>query len=217
MPQRNYSLRSRVPLRRLNFQIPPVGSSLLSTGDSERMPRKKPTTPKKPISAKGGVQKTGGTKRAKGPRVEIDGNIDERVDFTESLMASGLRKYEIKQKLREKYNVEFRTAERYMARARERILAGLRETRDDYRADAIAFYRSVIANAEAPVKDKIRAQEGLSRLLGLNAPLKVAQTDSDGNDISPDEARARVSDLARRVLDRIGDGGAVSGDSGAGA
>lgn len=67
-----------------------------------------------------------------------------------------------------------------MRRAREKLVAEIGEDKSELRADAFAFYRGVVSNPDAPLAHRLRAQERIDQLLGLNAPTKVSVTDPTG-------------------------------------
>jgi hypothetical protein len=169
-------------------------------------PAAKPaSTPKQPKAAKQRVCK------GKIPEKEHQ----RRVDECRALLERHLTKSEIKKAITAKYDVDGRTVERYLSRARDLIVLEISETRDYFRSQSLAVYRSVLKNPDATLKEKILAQRQIDHLLGLHSPWKVAQTDTNGRDIPPDEARDRLSSLASRVAERIreaGVGGNVAGD-----
>lgn len=103
-----------------------------------------------------------------------DDELEERVELTYRLLADGLRKSEIKLALKEQYQISARTAENYLARARERQLLELREERESHRASALAFYKRVVSDPNAKISDKLQAQKRIDQLLGLEVPFRVA-------------------------------------------
>jgi len=112
-------------------------------------------------------------------------------------------KSEIKRVMRDRYGADRATVERYLSTAREHLLIEIGETRDWMRAQSLAVYSAVIRDSEASHRDKIRAQAQIDKLLGLAAPIKIAQTDIQGRDLPPDEARDRLSALASTIVQRI--------------
>lgn len=143
-----------------------------------------------------------------------EAEVERRVSECRVALESHFTKGEIKKQMKEKYGVDARTVENYLSRAREQIVQEVAETREYLRSQSVAVYRRILRSPDSTAKDKIMAQRQIDHILGLHAPWKVAQTDTDGKDISPDEARARVSDLARGVLNRIGASGASPVDKG---
>jgi hypothetical protein len=145
----------------------------------------------------------------KNPGQTPSDEIDKRVEITETLLARGMRKSDIKQYLKGEFGITARTCESYLARARDLILLKLRSDRDEHRAMALAFYQTVRADASASFMERLRAQQQIDHLLGLHAPWKVAQTTTDGKDVLPTDVDDRLSALASRIADRIGDAGAT--------
>jgi hypothetical protein len=93
--------------------------------------------------------------------------LDERLELTYRLLAAGARKSAVKRALRQRFGpLHHTTAERYLRRARERMLIELREDRESHRAAAYGFYRSVIADPRASIRDRLAAAR-IDKLLGL--------------------------------------------------
>jgi hypothetical protein len=162
---------------------------------------KKPTPPPKAGAAKP-VETATARKpktRRKSPGRTPDAELEERARLTASLLGQGRTKGDIKKALATKYNVDHHTAERYLGRAREILLAELRETRDYHKSSALEFYRSVLVNSEATIRDKIAAQKRIDFILGLHAPSRVAVTDTDGNDIDPSEIDSKIVALLAQI------------------
>lgn len=49
------------------------------------------------------------------------------------------------------------------------------------------------------------------KILGLEAPTKIADTDKDGNDLTPDQHRARLIERLSRIMQPAGTGGVREG------
>jgi hypothetical protein len=129
--------------------------------------------------------------------------VQRRVDECRQLLIHRATKAEIKRVMRQRYGADRATTERYLASAREALLIEIRETKDWMRAQSLAVYSQVIRAKDATHRDRIKAQAHIDKLLGLHAPIKVAATDVQGNDIPPDEARDRLSALASTIAERI--------------
>jgi hypothetical protein len=96
--------------------------------------------------------------------------LEERIDFAYKLLCRRLYKSDIKRALKQRYSMPARTCEDYIARARERIVAETGESKPEHRAKSLAFYESVLADPEEKAADRIRAQERIDKLLGLEEP-----------------------------------------------
>lgn len=106
-------------------------------------------------------------------------DYQNRIDFVRSLLTVRCVTSVIKAAVRKRFGVtDHATVLRYMARAREQILADVGRGRELLRAESQAFYESVVADQLAVYKDKIKAQERIDKLLGLEAPTKLQH----GND-----------------------------------
>lgn len=102
----------------------------------------------------------------------------EAVDIALRLLKARQTTADIKAVLRRKYpGLGHRQAMTDIARARERQLAELGRPKVEHQADAYAFYDSVVKNSKEETRDRIKAQERIDKLLGLEAPQKLAGPD----------------------------------------
>jgi len=144
---------------------------------------------------------------SKNPGRTQEDQLEERIELTYRLLSDGMRKSDIKRALRDAYGVCARTAENYLARARELQLLDLREERDVHRGASLAFYRRILTDPTAKITDKILAQKRIDDLLGLAVPFRVAmqireQTDTQ-SDSSFDTALDLASDEELEVMRKI--------------
>ena len=103
--------------------------------------------------------------------------IEERVSIVADMLSRGFRDGQIKRRLAAFYGVSSRTAQRDLARARDALRTALGGTLEDHRATSLDFYRSLLRSDsdDVPAAVRVKAQEAIDRLLGLNAPMKVNQ------------------------------------------
>jgi hypothetical protein len=59
----------------------------------------------------------------------------------------------------------------------------VREDRDELRARSLAFYRSRLVRSETSDRDKIKAQEAIDKLLGLQAPVRKELSGPEGGPV----------------------------------
>lgn len=124
------------------------------------------------------------------------------------MLSLGWRKSEIKRLIRTAVGIwnpvpSTRSIERYLARARENLLGQLGKSREEHRAEAVAFLQQAISDRNASWKDRLSARDQLTRLLGLNEPMKIAPTTPDG--MQPWKIPlANLSDEQLRLLEQIG-------------
>ena len=95
--------------------------------------------------------------------------ITDRVELCRSLLLRRVPKGTIKKAFRQRFgvDVDHTTIERYLLRAREGLVADLARGRQLHRAEALGFYESILADPAAAVRDKVKAQERIDKLLGL--------------------------------------------------
>ena len=112
----------------------------------------------------------------------------------------------VKQLLMQRYGIEFRQAGVYIARARKALLEESGKPENEHRTDAYNLYITIIEDKNLPPLTRLRAQELLVKLFGLEGPIRIAQTDTQGNDIATDGARAVFNRIAARLNDAPGSG-----------
>jgi hypothetical protein len=136
--------------------------------------------------------------------------VAERIELCRSLLLRRVPKATIKKAFRQRFggDIDHTTIERYLLRAREAMLEDLTRGRQTHRAGALAFYESVLADHSASLRDKVKAQERIDKLLGLEdksnqPPLEVVL----GN------LPTAIADPLRRLLaDRVrADAGGAGG------
>jgi molecular chaperone DnaK (HSP70) len=96
---------------------------------------------------------------------------DELIEFIADCMAMGYRKGKLKQLI---YKVNGdkcarATVEKILGKARQLLLDDARTNKDNERAEAIGFYKAIIADDDTTVREKIEARSKLDDLLGLGA------------------------------------------------
>ena len=111
---------------------------------------------------------------------------DERISYCVDCVNAGMQPGEIRRLCSEKWGIGTRSISLYLSRAHGRILASHDKPVEAHRADAIAVYRSVIDNPEAEDRDRIKAQERIDKLLGLeiHLPKRIEHTGAAGGPIT---------------------------------
>jgi hypothetical protein len=101
--------------------------------------------------------------------------IAEAVELARTLILERRRKSEIKRLLRRHFDgvLSPRSCERFMARAREAILAELGRGKAFLKALSLAGYKQIVADPNTSAHDKINALTRIDKLMGLEerAPL----------------------------------------------
>ena len=105
--------------------------------------------------------------------------LEERITFTSTLLARRLYKGEIKAILKKKYGVTARSCERYLARARQRLIRRTGRSAEVHRGESVGFYESIIRNPESTLREKMSAQERIDFILGLGSAMYVVKGDKD--------------------------------------
>jgi len=134
---------------------------------------------------------------------------NERIERVAYMLVRRFKKSQIKKYAKEQWGVGFRQVENYIRNARQWMMERADKSKDEFVAEALATYESIINNTEATNMDISQSQDAICRLLGLNAPAKVAPTTPDGErPYSPEEAEritAEMSSDELEVLHKIHD------------
>ena len=109
--------------------------------------------------------------------------IEKRVDECVDLLTGGRRKHEIVDRFHRRYGVGWRTTARYLARARGEMLNRLQKPREEFRAESLSFYESLIAAKASTIREKLLARQQIDELLGLNAPRRTEMSGPEGKPI----------------------------------
>lgn len=104
--------------------------------------------------------------------------IEKRVDDVETLLGRRARKSQIHEIICKKYNVDWRTVDLDIGRARARLLQRLNETKNEHKSKALALYEQILLTGNP--REKILAQERIDKLLGLEAPRQIGIGGGDG-------------------------------------
>jgi hypothetical protein len=93
--------------------------------------------------------------------------MEERIELTARLLASGMPKGQVKRRLKAEWGVSARTCETYISRAREALTKQSGQAREELHLQAAAFYKSVIETPGIELRGKMLAQWRLVKLFGL--------------------------------------------------
>ena len=118
--------------------------------------------------------------------------FEERVSIVMEMLLSGLYRREILENIAKKdelkeWNVTASQVDNYIRAANNIILKPIEKDRDKLKAKAHSRYEYLykkLLNVK-DYKGAIAANDKVCTLLGLNDPTKVAQTDKEGNDVTP--------------------------------
>jgi len=99
--------------------------------------------------------------------------VEKRVEICRHLMSIGWGSGEVRRTVAARFKVSEVTAQRYMGIARQRMREVIGVPREDLVAGSFAFYKMIVGNKAVGWKERIRAQERIDKLLGLDAPVQV--------------------------------------------
>lgn len=131
--------------------------------------------------------------------------LHKRVRTVFDWLCSGKREHEIERLLRaEPHNLSKRSAIRYLARARDMLVAETKRSREEHRAESLATYRAILDDPESEPRDRVRAQERIDKLLGLeiHSPKQVEISGPDGAPIQQQTTVVNV-DLASKLQEYL--------------
>jgi len=117
------------------------------------------------------------------------------------LLAGGNYPSDIKRVIASKYEMSPRSVEGYISRARADLLEQIGIRTEEHRANAYGFYRSMMKNKKLAPKDRLKAQERIDRLLGLESAQKHEVTGKDGAELYPTRDQNVLNDS--KVMDLV--------------
>lgn len=120
--------------------------------------------------------------------------LKRRIDIVESWLREegSVHKYELRKRIKDRFDIEWRHADDYIAEAKRRLLMSLNQSAENHRADSLLLYESICADPNASHADRIRARRSIDKLLGICTPEKLKLEHSGG---IAHEERAEVEDL----------------------
>lgn len=108
----------------------------------------------------------------------------ERVELCRKLLASRASECDVERSAMREFGVGRRKARRYLALARQAMSAAAGRSREEHVAEAYAFYCSLIAGDRAKDADRLKAQERIEKLLGLEPASAGESTETDDETVS---------------------------------
>jgi len=146
-------------------------------------------------------------KKRKAPRIRTkptQDEIEERTEFVMELEAQYMHEGQIKRMFREKYgDVSHVTINDYRLRARARMKESANVKPSDVAERAMAFYQAVIRDPCSTVTERIKAQERMDKIFGIEAPSRSELSDVNGGAIQIEQLIAGselTPDDVRRAL-----------------
>lgn len=119
---------------------------------------------------------------------------EQKHRLVRGLINEQIRPGEIKRLFAQQFKTTPRAAERFITAVYQQIRAETGRHPEDLKADSYAFWQARASGklpdgTVVPERDRQRARENLDRILGVYAPVKVAPTDTAGQDLPPAPAR----------------------------
>lgn len=119
--------------------------------------------------------------------------VEKRVDSLVTILANtpNLTRYKLHTVYCAKWKVHYSTVDRYLELAKKELLDRMGRKKEEFTANSVAFYESVISDRRAQYKDRLRAQARLDELLGLKSPTRVELSGVGGTPLQL-ESKAEV-------------------------
>lgn len=135
----------------------------------------------------GGVSGEGEMKKRKSKDAVVrlpQDEIDERVEYIMELEAQALLPGQMKRAFREKYgDVSKSQIAEYVGRARARVQESHKERVEELGKKAIARYEAIIRDPATDPNSRIRAQERIDKIWGVEAPSRSELSGVNGGAI----------------------------------
>ena len=139
----------------------------------------------------------------------------ERIEMCRRLLAQGKRKSDIKKAVAAHYGcTESGVETNYLYRARELMLLDLQRPVVEHRVDSYEFYREILADKQASLRDKLKACERIDKLLGLETQESQVNVNVSGDATITvdDRATAARNAIAGELAKRSVPGPTGNGD-----
>lgn len=125
---------------------------------------------------------------------------DQKLAFVRGLLEVRTPLGEIKATFGKKFNCNPRSAERFITLAYELMRLDTDKTPEDHKSDAYQFYSKIVGDASEKTVDRIRAQERLDKILGLEAEIKISTNGNTSVTIQPQLSREEEQAAVEAVL-----------------
>jgi len=99
--------------------------------------------------------------------------VEERIEYTATLVAKLYTKTEIHKAITEKYNLDWRTSDRYIGRAKLYLAKQAQMTSDAAKEVGVGVLLDVMRNGKA--SERVAAARLWTDIFGLAAPVKTEQ------------------------------------------
>ena len=127
----------------------------------------------------------------------------DRIESVRKLLAIRTDKGEIKRFLKKTYGVGARTAEKYLSRARAKLLDETGIPKQEHKAGAYAFYAGMVSDENQEPSIRLKAQERIDKLFGLEAPSKLNVTNQDDEVRGENSMIPSTPELIARMRKRL--------------
>lgn len=122
---------------------------------------------------------------------------EEIITFAQFCLNRRFRKHEITAILQAAFNIAVDKAMRFVNDAKRGLAEYTDKTVTEHRNEAFGFYESIIRDSESTMREKIKAQEAIDKLLALARPIlhkveMVPQDNTDLSGLSDDELEKRL-------------------------
>ena len=120
-----------------------------------------------------------------GGKKPTNSELETRIEYTSELVSQGLAMSAIKSKLRERFGeLSARTCASYRSRACAMFLEQAGQSREEIRAESFAFYKNVISDPKATLRERLLARERIDKIFGIET-LRTELSGSNGEPLVP--------------------------------
>ena len=133
--------------------------------------------------------------------------LEKRVQSIAALMCQGATRPDILQFAASTWGVPKRSIDTYIEKARQLIRSNADFDPAEEIGKARARYEDLYRNSHKNQdwKTCLSIQREVTEFLGVRKPIKLAQTDSQGNDLSRNAAESEIAGIARALAQRSRD------------
>jgi hypothetical protein len=116
------------------------------------------------------MKRPGYNTKGRPPDSVIESRIEQAIEILSA--EPTVRRCKLHRKFCPAWKVHWATVDRIVHHARAEMMKRLGRSKEDFRAESLAFYEILTKDKKASVGERVRARQRIDELLGLDAPKK---------------------------------------------
>lgn len=122
---------------------------------------------------------------------------DARIEQVGMCLSQGKTKSQLHAIFCERFDVCWRTVDRYITRARQVAMERMCKTKQEAICEAVSFYEGITGDPKSPMKDRMQARERLDKIFGVYQPTQVRLGSDPGAPIQAQVINVNVDNTVK--------------------